>query len=170
MNNLEKITENLISSVPILLAFTLSIIIAKLYQKFRLNKYYFNKMYARKSSKLKNFIWNFFIVIFPSILFGIRGYYVGYDTHNYWHDYLNIPNISLIKEFKEVGINSPLFWMFKILSYKIFGNNISLYLILLAFLTLIILIYSLEYWLKEISLSIALFLYYSFWNAINESI
>ncbi|MFK4786230.1 EpsG family protein [Fusobacterium sp. MFO224] len=164
MNNLGKTIENLISSGPILIAFILSIIIAKFYQKFRLKQNYYGEIYVRKISNYKKFIWNFFIVIFPSIFLGIRGYNVGYDTHNNWINYLNVSNISLIKDFKEVGTSSPLFWIFRVLSYKIIGNNVSLYLILLSFLTLIIMTYSLEYWIKEISLPMSLFLYYSFFG------
>lgn len=54
MNNL--VVENLISSLPILLAVLVSMIISNFYQKSRIRKDYSGKIYLKKISRFKVFL------------------------------------------------------------------------------------------------------------------
>lgn len=128
-----------------------------------MSKIYQKNILKGKINSKKRFIYIFLIIIGPAILIGIRDKYVGIDTANNWDGYLSLANSnSIVSAFTEYDYDRPLFFIFKYFNYLIFKENVTMYLINLAFITLYILVYALDKIKEKISIPLALFIYYSF--------
>lgn len=172
MELLDTLQMNLPSGILFWLVFLISIIASNFYQKIRLEKNEDGSIKIRKINKLAKFIMITIIVIFPALLIGLRAHDLGYDTTNYVTSFLNIQyNFSLYNVFYEIFGGEPLYHLFRYLTFIIFNGNPTVFLFLMAFLTLYIFILGLDKWIDKISISLALFTYYALFGLqlLNQS-
>lgn len=171
MDLINTIQQNMATALLFWTCFISSIIISHLYQKRRV-KYINGSKIERPMSKILQVIWISFIVLAPTIIVGIRHFNVGADTFNYWIGFLNTnAEGTFFQNFKAHGLIRPLFFILQYLVFNIFGENPTVFLIFIAFITLYTLVKALDKWKMDLSMPFSLFVYYSIFGMqlLNQS-
>lgn len=135
------------SILPVIIASGISIVFSYLYQKI--------KSGLGKIGKLLSY----FVIIIPYMLVvGFRGAYVGADTRTY---------INMFYYYEKIDYGEKLFgYLLKATNYLGKGNFYSILFLVYAFLTLYILVLSVDFFSKkDNNLCYFLFLYYCFFGA-----
>lgn len=103
------------------------------------------------------------VIAGPAILIGVRRFDVGADTSNNWIAYMNLGVVDSIKiSFFTTGIDKPLFFLIHYTVFLVFNGTPTIFFTIISFLTLFILVLALDKWKDKLSISFALFVYYSF--------
>jgi hypothetical protein len=135
-----------------------SILLSHAYQKIRIYKSDENTIKIRYLSRFNKFIWTTLIIIGPAVLVGIRHYDVGADTMNNVLGYMRDGYSYSLDSISRYGY---LFQLIRYISFHITSGNPTLFLFFLAYITLYILVRGLDKWINELSLPMALFVFYS---------
>lgn len=163
---LEKIIENLNSGMIFVAVFLVSVIISKLYE-CKIKKYTNDgDVIIRKVSRPFQFLAITAIIIGPVLLIGLRNQYVGADTYNNCMSYLNVGNINFTSGLLSLNDSRVLYYLLQEIIYLLFRDNYTIFLIIIAFLTLYIFVLTITKWIDKISLPLSLFLYYMFFGGI----
>ncbi|WP_300902906.1 EpsG family protein [uncultured Clostridium sp.] len=172
MEIFKSIEENLLTVIMFWSIFLFSILIAWIYQKKRVTYSSEGNIVIKKIDKVTDFLWVLIIIIGPSLLIGLRAYDVGADTSNYVNSYLNIEYYnSALENFKLSGMDRPLFWLLRHIVYILSNANATIFLCVMAILTLFILVKGMQKWIDKYSLPSMLFIYYCIFGMqlINQS-
>ncbi|MEK3683104.1 EpsG family protein [Paenibacillus sp. FSL R10-2736] len=168
MNFIETLNQNWGTALLFWTFFAISIILAHFYQYIFNN---FDTIHGKQSLIIKWFFLSI-VILGPAIIIGVRRYDVGADTLNNWTAYINLGVVNSIKiSFLNTGIDKPLFFLIHYVIYLVFKGTPTVFFTIISFLTLFILALALDKWKDKLSISFALFVYYSFFGMqlLNQS-
>lgn len=171
MDFINALKENLLSGLIFWLGFGVSIIGAYYYQNKVLRVINHSNDFEKTIGRVTKIFWRIIIIIIPALLIGFRAHDLGYDTTNYVNRFLESGNFYQTKIIDKILNGEAFFDVFRFVIFILSRGNPTVFLFSMGFITLYILIVSLEKWNKEISIPLALFLYYSLFGMqlLNQS-